>query len=140
MSLASPTQDYHRSPTPTPIPAWCRGVLPVLIIKPKWGRRILDGKKVLEIRRGNHKKHIGKRIGLCFSGTSAIQGYVDFVGTVGPLDLPMWGARRSEHCVPDEKLPYGKHTWGWAFANPERLSEPIRFERNAAVIFQSVRL
>ena len=33
---------------------------------------ILDGKKVLEIRRGNHKKHIGKRIGLCFSGTSAM--------------------------------------------------------------------
>ena len=119
---------------------WCRGALPVLIIKPKWGRRILNGEKVLEIRRGNRKKHLGMRIGLCFSGTSAIQGHVDFVGTVGPLDLPMWGARRSEHCVPDEKLPYGKHTWGWAFANPERLSEPIRFERNAAVIFQSVRL
>ena len=118
---------------------WCRGALPVLIIKPKWGRRILDGEKVLEIRRGNHKKHLGKRIGLCFSGTSAIQGYVDFVGTVGPLDRPMWRARRGEHCVPGA-LPYGKHTWGWALANPEWRHEPIQFERNASVIFQNVPL
>ena len=95
---------------------------------------------MLEIRSGNHKKHRGKRIGLCFSGTSAIQGYVDFVDTVGPLDLPMWRARRGEHCVPGDALPYGKHTWGWALANPEWLSAPIRFERNEAVIFQCVRL
>ena len=118
---------------------WCRGALPVLIIKPKWGRRILDGEKVLEIRRGNRKEHLGKRIGLCFSGTSAIQGYVDFVGTVGPLDRPMWRARRGEHCVPGA-LPYGKHTWGWALANPEWRHEPIQFERNASVIFQNVPL
>lgn len=110
----------------------------VLIIKRKWGRLILNGEKVLEIRRGNNKKHVGKRIGLCFSGTSAIYGFVDFVRTAGPLDARAWSALSSEHCVPGNALPYGKRTWGWAFANPEWLDAPIQFERNAAVIFQRV--
>ena len=112
----------------------------MLIIKPKWGRKILNGEKTLEIRRGNHHAHIGKRIGICFSGTAAIQGFVDFVGTVGPLDVPTWRARRADHCVPGDELTYGAQTWGWVMGNSEWLDAPIQFERNSAVIFQRVRL
>ena len=112
----------------------------MLIIKREWGEKILNGEKRLEIRRGNCMVHVGKRIGLCFSGTGAVQGLVDLVGTVGPLDVPTWCARRRDHCVPGDKLPYGAHTWGWVMENPQWLDVPMQFERNAAVIFQHVRM
>ena len=110
----------------------------VLMVKPHWGRLLLSGEKTLEIRGSDHYKYVGERIGISYSGTSAIQGFVDFVGTVGPLDPPTWRARRADHRVGGEQLPYGAHTWGWAMANPFRLNVPIQFERNAAVIFQRV--
>lgn len=112
----------------------------MLIIKREWGEKILNGEKVIEIRRGNCTKHVGKRIYLCFSGTGAVQGHVDFVRTVGPFDVPMWCALRRDHCVPGNKLVYGAHTWGWVMANPQWLEAPIQFKRNSAVIFQYVRL
>ena len=142
LPCASPRQRWLPAPTPHPNPATqCPAPTAprrtVLVVKPEWGEKILNGEKTLEIRRGNHKKHVGERIGLCFSGTGAIQGFVDFMGAVGPLDVPTWRARRRDHCVPGDALPYGACTWGWEMANPERLEAAIQFERKPeAVIFQ----
>ena len=110
----------------------------VLIIKPEWGEKILNGEKRMEIRRNRCLKHVGKRIGLCFSGTSAVYGFVDFVANMGPLSGQEWDALRPWHCVPGDALPYGKNTCGWVMARPERLANPMRIERSATVIWQPV--
>ena len=113
----------------------------ILVIKAKWGEKILNGVKTLEIRRGPCPGNEGTRIGLCFSGTSAIYGFVDLLDSCGPLTRSEWCALRDRHCVPGEKLPYGANTCAWVMANPERLDTPLGIERKkGAVIFQSVDL
>jgi hypothetical protein len=111
------------------------------MIKPIWGEKILSGEKTLEIRGSHCIKHLGERVGLCFSGTSAIYGFVDIVKSVGPLSKSEWCALQREHCVPGEDLPYGKRTCAWSVANPERLETPIEIARSrGAVGWQSVNL
>ena len=51
-------------------------------MKAEWGNMILDGVKTLEIRGNRCIKHNGKRVGLAFSGTSAIYGFMDIMGNV----------------------------------------------------------
>ena len=52
--------------------------------------KILDGEKTLEIRSKPIHKHIGKRIALAASGTSAIFGWVELVECLGPLSKSDW--------------------------------------------------
>ena len=80
------------------------------MLKREWGEKILDGHKTLEIRLGHCDKR--ERIGLCYSGTSSIHGFVDVVGSLGPFKQHEWCALRHRHCVPGEKMPYGgQHVW-----------------------------
>lgn len=111
----------------------------ILTIKPHWGDMILNSNKTYEIRRGKCEKHLGKRIGIAFSGTKRIFGFVDFVENVGPFTASTWAAARPQHLVPGDQLPYGNNTCGWRFENPERLATPIPFEfKQGAVIWQTI--
>jgi hypothetical protein len=111
------------------------------VIKREWGEKILSGEKTLEIRCGSCSAHKGERIGLCYSGTGCIYGFVDLVDSIGPFTQQEWCALRHRHLVPEEALPYGAHTCGWVMANPQRLETPIKIVRSrGAVIFQSVNL
>ena len=111
----------------------------ILVIKAEWGEKILNGEKTLEIRRGHCKEHEGERIGLCYSGTSCIYGYVDVVESIGPLTASEWCELRDKHCVPGDALPYGAETCGWVMTNPQRCVQPLRIVRKrGAVIWQSV--
>ena len=109
------------------------------MIEEKWGEMILNGEKTLEIRRGHCRKHAGERIGLCYSGTSCIYGYVDFVQSIGPLTADDWRELRDKHCVPGDAMRYGAKTCGWVMRNPERCLQPFEIQRaGGAVIWQSV--
>ena len=103
--------------------------------------KILNGEKTLEIRRAPICKHVGKRIGLAASGTSAIQGWVELVECLGPLSKSDWHAMRHLHCVGDTERPYGESTYAYVLRGPRREVREIPFERKCgAVIWQDVEL
>ena len=90
--------------------------------------------------------HKGERIGLCYSGTGCIYGFVDLVESIGPLTPQEWCELRHRHrvtkrCRTVKELPYGGRTCGWVVANPQRLETPIKIVRSrGAVIWQGVNL
>ena len=104
---------------------------------PEWLEKILDGKKIYEIRGKPCKNVVGERIHLSPSGTSEVHGTAVLSACIGPLDEDMWAALRFGHLVPDEELPYGKSTYAWQLDNVEVLPEPDPFKRKpGAVIWQ----
>ena len=116
------------------------------MIKREWGEKILSGEKTLEIRSGSCSAHKGERIGLCYSGTGCIYGFVDLVESIGPLTPQEWWELRHKHCVTKccrtvKELPYGGRTCGWVVTNPQRLETPIEIVRTrGAMIWQRVNL
>ena len=109
------------------------------MIKRHWGEKILSGEKTLEIRCGLCVAHKGERIGLCYSRTGSIYGFVDLVESMGPFSQDEWYALRDRHCVHQTALPYGANTCGWVMANPQRLETPIKIVRSrGAVTWQTV--
>ena len=109
----------------------------ILVLKRKWGEKILSGEKTIEIRRGRCLKR--ERIGLCYSGTESIYGFVDVVDSIGPFNKSEWCAHRDRHRVPGDNLPYGTNTCGWVMANPKRLATPLKVaHKNGVVKWQTV--
>lgn len=93
----------------------------------------------IEIRSQPIHKHIGKRIALAASGTSAIFGWVELVECLGPLSQTDWHAMRDLHCVGDAERPYGESTYAYVLRDPRREVREIPFERkDGAVIWQDV--
>ena len=52
------------------------------MIDRKWGQMILNGEKSIEVRHFKNQQHCGKRVGLCFNGTSRVYGYVTFINNI----------------------------------------------------------
>ena len=93
----------------------------------------------IEILSGHCVSSLGKCIGLCYSGTSCIYGFVDVVNSIGPFNQSEWCELRNRHRVPGDKLPYGTDTCGWVMANPKRLATPLKIPRSiGAVKWQKV--
>ena len=77
----------------------------ILVLKEPWLRLLLSGEKTLEIR--------GSRLkgGRYFLGSKSIAWGVAIFGDPVELDLAEFQARKREHLVEADKLPY-KRTFG----------------------------
>ena len=100
---------------------------PILVVKPEWLDRLLDGRKTLEIRSSGCSKPIGTRVYLSESKTGTICGSVVFRGTTGRLDEDAWNHLRPHHNVQTNDLPYGSSTHGWWFESPVRYDPPVPY-------------
>ena len=110
----------------------------MLMIDRKWGEKILDGEKLIEVRHFKNEKRCGERIGLCFNGTGRVFGYVTLKDNI-KFCPTTWETERGRHLCMDETVPYGGRAWGWVCADPEWLEEPIRVQRRTgAQIFQKL--
>ncbi|MDQ0174684.1 ASCH domain-containing protein [Bacillus chungangensis] len=111
-----------------------------LIVREPWASKIVSGKKILEIRGSN--TNIREPIGIIAGGTGKIIGVCELVGVRGPLSLEEYietyslgGGVDPQYLNRTQTLPY-KQTFAWELKNPQRLSEPIRYEHpNGAVIW-----
>lgn len=108
----------------------------VLMIDRKWGEMILNGCKKIEVRHEQIRKHLGKRVGLCFNGTGRVFGFVTFTSNI-KFDALSWKEEKVRHCCEGEKVPYKGKAWGWVCTDPEWLSESVAIQRKTgAQIFQ----
>ena len=109
------------------------------MIDRKWGQMILNGEKSIEVRHFKNQQHCGKRVGLCFNGTSRVYGYVTFINNI-KFCPRSWIAEQGQHRVPDEDtVPYGGKAWGWVCADPEWVGTPFLIHRKVgAQIFQKL--
>jgi len=77
-----------------------------MTFKEHWLKQVLKGSKTMEIRHRRYKQ------GTYFLGCKGVvRGVATFGQAVPILDRETWAARRGEHCVPGDELPYAK-TYG----------------------------
>lgn len=107
---------------------------PILVVKPKWCKLLLDGHKCLEIRSTTCKKKRGTCVWLSASGTGTVCGYVTFVESI-ELDQSAWEARADEHLVLSPTSLY-KKTHGWRFKKPVRIADVPYAVKKGTVIWR----
>ena len=100
--------------------------------------KILDGYKTIEIRGAPIKKHVGKRIWLAASGSSAISGSAHFVECLGPLSAREWHTLRPLHCIGDDDRLYGDSTYAYVLCDPKRVAEKPFVRKRGAIIWQEL--
>ncbi len=109
------------------------------MLKKWWMDKILAGEKVMEIRGKRIVEHLGKRICLAASGSSAMSGSVELVGCHGPLTAREWHDLQPQHCVETAERPYGNHTYAYVLQRPQTYPQPIPFQRKrGSVIWQNM--
>jgi hypothetical protein len=100
----------------------------ILIIKPQWGTKILNGEKVWEIRGFNTKKR--GTIAIAFSRTSKKHGQATLINTI-ELTEEMWNVSFEKHCISgmtwEDLLDIYKHPFAWVFESPLWYENPIPF-------------
>lgn len=105
-----------------------------LIIKPEPMKKILDGSKCWEIRRG--KCHIRGMIGLIESGSGAVVGVAEMVGCVGPLsrEMRVKNARKMgvSREVAMERWP--RDLYAWVLQNRSRLRKAVPYKHPSGAI------
>ena len=100
---------------------------PILVIKPFWLQKILDGSKHIEIRSSRCNKAINTRIFLSESGTSKISASAVVVRCVGPLTCTEFNNLKSSHCILSDSLPY-KKTYAWVLKDVFVLPNAINYK------------
>lgn len=100
----------------------------ILIIKPNWGTKILNGEKTWEIRGSDTKKR--GRVALAFSRTGKKYGEAELTASIR-LTENMWKSGFDKHCICGmswaELLEVYKHPHAWVFEKPAWYEEPIAF-------------
>lgn len=105
----------------------------ILIIKPEWLNKILDGEKDLEIRRQPCTSKKGKRIWLAASGASEVWGSAVVKDCLGPLSTTQWDHLRLRHRVAGERV-YGSCTYAYELVDVQKLEHAIRIQRKRGSI------
>lgn len=113
----------------------------VLLIRPEWLDRIINGEKSIEIRGAPCHSKIDTTIGLAYCGptidktnrkiiaTAYLSGYKQY-NTINEYQSDI-----NKHCSYHEKLPY-KKTYGWILDEVQILNEPITFQyKKGAIIW-----
>lgn len=107
-----------------------------LIVKPKWARLIVSGKKTMEIR-GHRTSKYYEPFYILESGTNMAIGIAECCGYVSVFDAEMWEHYKGCHLVTDKAfsdLPY-KKVFGWQIQNAMPI-EPFRYKHpHGAVIW-----
>ena len=121
-----PAHHHHRTPRRTqkiemmPSPG-----APILVIKPQWLKKILEGEKTLEIRSSACRKEIGTTVFFSPSGSGQITGCATFQSSTHVPSEDIWASLRLDHCVPGER-PY-RNTHAWRFCNAVTIEPPISY-------------
>lgn len=105
-----------------------------LIIKPEPMRKILDGSKSWEIRRG--RCHIRGLIGLIESGSGTVVGVAELVDCIGPLTRPVRVANARKLGVTAEVAAerWQQDLYAWVLAKRRRLSRTVPYKHPNGVI------
>lgn len=100
----------------------------ILIIKPQWGTKILNGEKVWEIRGSGTNKR--GTFAIAFSRTYKKYGEANLVNSI-ELTEKLWNANYDKHCIRDitwaTLLQIYKHPHAWVFGSPIWYENPIPF-------------
>ena len=98
---------------------------PILVVKPKWLRLILEGVKTLEIRSTACRKELGTIVFFSPSGSGQITGCATFDGSTRVENEAAWTSLRPHHRVPGGR-PYRK-THAWGFRNAVPIEPPVPY-------------
>ena len=112
------------------------GITRGLVIRSPWIEKILQGKKIWEIRGRNTK--IRGLIGLIKSGSGQVVGTCELKDVIEIFTLDELQRNPKKHRIPLEDLkrfPY-KHTFAWVISNAIPLKKPIPYKHpQGAVIW-----
>jgi hypothetical protein len=108
-----------------------------LLIRSPWIEKILEGRKIWEIRGSN--TNIRGRIGLIRSGTGLVIGTCDLVDVKGPLSITELRRHVRNHLIPLDwlsgGLPY-QNTYAWVLRDAKALPQPLPYNHpQGAVIW-----
>lgn len=98
-----------------------------LIVKPGPMKKILDGSKSWEIRRG--RCNIRGLIGLIESGSGAVVGVAHLADCIGPLkrEQRIQNAQRMGITVDEAAARWPQDSYAWVLRKRRRLSHPVRY-------------
>lgn len=104
-----------------------------LIIRPEPLARILDGRKVWEIR--GTRTHLRGPIALIEAGSSHIVGVAEIVDVIGPMRSASLSNNPDKTGYSNVPVEYDRY-FAWVVEHARRLSRPVRYEHpNGAVIW-----
>lgn len=104
-----------------------------LVIRPEPLGRILDGRKVWEIR--GSRTHLRGPIALIEAGTSQIVGVADIVDVIGPMSSASLSRNPDKTGYSKFPLEYDQY-FAWVIRHARRLSRPVQYDHpNGAVIW-----
>lgn len=106
-----------------------------LIIKRKWIRMILDGKKAIEVR-GCSTKKINEPIYLLESGSHRVLATCR-IETTYPMSCSDWSTERENHCVDisyaEIKKKY-KNPTAWVLADIKPIKDVLYYDHPAGAV------
>jgi predicted kinase len=111
-----------------------KNVMRALLIRSPHIEKILDGKKIWEIR--GSRTDVREQVGLVRSGSGTIIGVCDVVDCIPILTDEQFrrNARKAGSKPSEVSLGYYKNTFAWVFANPQYLKAPVPYKHPTGAI------
>jgi predicted kinase len=111
-----------------------KNVMRALLIRSPHIEKILDGKKIWEIR--GSRTDVREQVGLVRSGSGTIIGVCDVVDCIPILTDEQFrrNARKAGSKPSEVSLGYYKNTFAWVLANPQYLKAPVPYKHPAGAI------
>lgn len=109
-------------------------LMKALIIKPDPMKKILEGSKCWEIRRG--RCHVRRLIGLIESCSGSVVAVAELADCVGPLTraLRLPNTRKMGMTVGEAAERWPRDLYAWVLKKRRRLSNPVRYRHpNGAI-------
>jgi predicted kinase len=111
-----------------------KNVMRALLIRSPHIEKILDGKKIWEIR--GSRTDVREQVGLVRSGSGTIIGVCDVVDCIPILtdEQSRRNARKAGSKPSEVSLGYYKNTFAWVLANPQYLKAPVPYKHPTGAI------
>jgi len=105
-----------------------------LLIRQQYLNRILNGKKIWEIR--GSRTVLRGQIALIESKSGLVVGICELTDCIGPLTVRHLNenARKADIYPKAVKLPYGKRTFAWRLSRARRLPKPVPYKHPAGAV------
>ena len=111
-----------------------KNVMRALLIRSPHIEKILDGKKIWEIR--GSRTDVREQVGLVRSGSGTIIGVCDVVDCIPILTDEQFrrNARKAGSKPSEVSLGHYKNTFAWVLANPQYLKAPVPYKHPTGAI------
>jgi len=111
-----------------------KNVMRALLIRSPHIEKILEGKKIWEIR--GSRTDVREQVGLVRSGSGTIIGVCDVVDCIPILtdEQSRRNARKAGSKPSEVSLGYYKNTFAWVLANPQYLKAPVPYKHPTGAI------